>query len=413
MMKKLAILSVALLTCVSASAKFTPSFGSTIKLGGSSNANAYMDAVIALYNDIFPCPTFVYKQGPLFTDDFVGRKDVYNGMLDASVSDFKAPSSETANLPDCFLQIPFILSSVSIIYNIPPTVTNASGFVYHLPADLVDGVLRLTASDLCQIYTSGVTVYWETYLAKPYNVSDSTLLLNTQMFRFARTDANGTNQAFTTYLHDCGNCSRVIANDPNPTNNPNTLFEFDAGASSSADMISGVATAGDSIGYIGTGSNLAAFPNLPLPAAFLLGGGLTDGFNLNHFVGPNFANVQAAQINNPNCTNLICQPSEDPNVTPGAIVTYPLVIAEYIDLFGPQVTEWFACNLSQFIQFLLMDGQKISVPGFVPMTQSCLSASRESLDSISAVICEPCIEPCIPCDSPAICTPNCPTCTTC
>ncbi len=48
MMKKLAILSIALLTCVSASAKFAPGFGANIKLGGSSLAAPYMTAVVSL-----------------------------------------------------------------------------------------------------------------------------------------------------------------------------------------------------------------------------------------------------------------------------------------------------------------------------------------------------------------------------
>ncbi len=407
-MKKLAILSVALLTCVSTSAKFAPSFGSTIKLGGSEAAEGYMDAAIALYNSIFPCPTFVYKQGTLFSDDIVGRQAVYNGLLNASVSDFKAPSSETANLPDCFLQIPFILSSVSIIYTLPATVTDASGFVYHLPADLTDGVLRLTAADLCEIYTN-VFNTWETYLARPYNLNDSFTggsSSSTRLFQFARNDASGINQAFTTYLHDCGNCSGVIANDPNPANNPNTLFTSAGGASSSADMISDVAITPHSLGYVITGANLASFPNLP--AAFLQGAGLSTF--LEDFVGPNDASVQAAQIGNPNCTNLLCQPSADPRVTPGAIVTYPLVTAEFIDLFGTQSTKGIACNLSQFTLFLLSQGQRLGVPGFVPMTQDCLCASKEQLDSISTGICKPCIEPCVPCDSPKVCVPTCPTC---
>ncbi len=273
MMKKLAILSVALLTCVSVSAQFRPAFGSTIRVGGSTLAENYMDAAISLYNTIFPCPTFVYKQTAEFSDSFRGRYDVYNGSLDASVADFLAPASETRNLPDCFLQIPFILSSVSVIYNLPASVTQSNGTTYNPATCLTPaGVLRLTGEDLCRIYTGATSAdtLWETYLAKPYNCNVSFSSTN-RITPFARGDASGTNQAFTTYLNDCGNCTAVNAGDPKPTfpnvsTNPSDLVY------SSAEMIEAVRKTGGSIGYVGTGANLINLPTVP--AALLLQGGL-------------------------------------------------------------------------------------------------------------------------------------------
>ncbi len=410
-MKKLAILSLALLTSVSVSAKYAPSYGSTISIGGSTLAENYMDAAISLYNTIFPCPTFVYKQTAEFSDSFRGRYDVYNGLLDASVSDFLAPATETRNLPDCFLQIPFILSSVSVIYNLPASVTQSNGSTYNPATCLTPaGVLRLTGEDLCRIYTGATNAdtLWETYLAKPYNCNVSFSSTN-RITPFARGDASGTNQAFTTYLNDCGNCTAVNAGDPKPHFLNVTTADK---VYSSAEMIEEIRKTGGSIGYVGTGANLISLPTVP--AALLLQGGLmppTDNLHQNDFISPTDDEaIQNAQIdsviNNQVCNDLICQFA--PHSNPGHV--YPIVTAEYFDLFGTQPIEWIACNLTQFIVFLLTQGQKLGVRGFVPMTQDCLNASKILLDSIAPAICKPCVEPCIPCRTPEFCEVACPTC---
>ncbi len=228
MMKKLSILAIALFTVAGVSAKYAPSYGATISLGGSTLAAPYMNAAIALYNSIFPCPTFVYLQTtPGFAGSGTGRADVYNSTLNASVSDAPAPATETANLPDCFLQIPFILSSVSIIMNPPATITLSTLPGPVLTTYTVNAAdIRLTAYDLCAIYTAstaGAATQWETYLAKPYNsgaltvtTPTGTVPTTTQITTFARSDSSGTSAIFTTWLNMCASC--VGPNGPIPAN---------------------------------------------------------------------------------------------------------------------------------------------------------------------------------------------------
>jgi len=327
---------------------------------------------------------------------------VYNGALDASVSDFQAPSSETANLPDCFLEIPFILSSVSVIYKLPNNLVQTAPVAQN-PYVFAPGFqLRLTAQDLCRIYLDP-TETWEDILSRPYNL-DNTVTFGTPFHSIehvARFDASSINQAFNTYLSECGGSCTVISGSQFPPS-------FDVSATpafSDTQVISTVqSSAHGAIGYVGTGSNLSSVaPHSP--AALLLEAGVpvptTNGHN-SQFLAPTDNNVRAAQINNSSCTNLICQPS-----------AYPIVTAEFIDLFGTQPTSFVACNLIQFVLFLLTQGQKLNIPGFVSMTQECLCESKEFLDDISTAICQPCIPPCIPCASPEFCPPTCPTCATC
>ncbi len=418
MMKKLSILAIALLSVATVSARYAPNYGSTINLGGSTLAAPYMNAAITLYNSIFPCPVFVYKQSTGFTGSGAGRADVYNGTLTASVSDSAAPLTETANLPDCFLQIPFILSSVSIIMNPPSTVVDSTGCTWTVNKSDI----RLTGADLCAIFTAtsptDPAVQWETYFAKPYNnataVTPSATCTvmpytapilpadYTQIKTFARSDSSGTSAIFTTYLNMCGGCTSVMPNDStvfgNPPVTPSTVFPLATPENGTPAMLAAVQSTADSMGYAGTGDNLGQ--SVPSPFALLLeANGVTT--DLADFLSPEVnTNISNAQVGNPSCTNLVCQPN-----------AYPMVQAELFDVFGTQTTEWISCNISQFILFLLTQGQKLGVPGFVNMTTECLSASLIFLDSIAPAICNPCIPPCIPCQSPTVCPSlPCPSC---
>ncbi len=403
-MKKLSILMIALLSVASVSAKYAPNYGSTINLGGSTLAAPYMNAAIALYNSIFPCPIFAYKQTAAFSGSGTGRTDVYNGTLNASVSDAAAPSTETANLPDCFLQIPFILSSVSIIMNPPATVVVEGN---PIPQPVDPNTINFTGADLCAIFTSTLedpAGYWETYLTNPYNqFANQTLVSQTSIETFARLDASGTSAIFTTYLNMCGGCSSVPANTQSifniPTTPPTSTYFPDASpVTGSSGMITAVNATQNSMGYVGTGDNLSSAQ--PLPVASLLEANGSTSVPAD-FLSPTIPlNITNAQVGNPSCTNLVCQPN-----------AYPMVQAELFDVFGTQPTEWISCNISQFILFLLTQGQKLNVPGFVNMSQDCLAASLLYLDSIAPAICNPCIPQCIPCQSPTVC-PNlpCPSC---
>ncbi len=340
------------------------------------------------------------------------------------MSDAPAPATETQFLPDCLLEIPFLVSAVAIPYHLP-NITFAGGMftvckggvakIYTttaaLAADLAaNGGLRLTGSDLCSIYTNPTTEFWEDFLSRPYNLGGQPTgciapvnTHNYPLIPVARLDSSGTSQVFTTYLANCGNCPGITPNNPLPAGTP-PLFT-DSQFTSLVVRVSGgialvnyVAANPGTLGYAGLG-DIAVSNNPNIPVALILEAGGSSTVNAD-FLAPTAANVQAA-VSSGNCTSLTC--------VPGA---YPIVTVELFEVFGTQPTDFIACNVKQFILFLLTQGQKFAsqVPGYFPMSQDCIAASKALLDDIGSAICQPCIEPCIPCATVATCPEACPTC---
>ena len=355
-MKRVLLLSSLLFAFSGLQAQLPVPFGGTIQGAGSSQANPFMQALVKKYNSIFPCPVFTYTA----SSSGAGRLAVYNGQVTFAVSDTFAPASEAVQ-PDTFLQIPFILSSTAIIYNLPADFSAPAGFV-----------LKLTAADLCAIYgTGGVT--WQSILT---NANNNQVYNNPNSLiePFARSDNSGTTGLFSGYLACSGTTSTTVAQF---INWPGVAAgDFVAGSSA---MTAAVFSNAGSIGYVGTGDAIpAGFTTTAKNIALL-----PDAGNPAFFLSPTVnANVAAAQVGAATadaCTSLLC--------VPGA---YPIVSAELLDVFATQPTTFIACNVEQFIAFTLSEGQKLGVTGFVPMTQACLAISRQ-LNDISAAIEKPCI----------------------
>lgn len=263
------------------------------------------------------------------------------------------------------MQIPFILSSTAIVYNLPADFVAPAGFV-----------LKLTATDLCNIYgTGGVT--WQSILNNANNgqaYANAALLIEP----FARSDNSGTTGVFSGYLACAGTTCTTVAQF---INWPGVAAgDFVAG---SAGITTAVSATPGSIGYVGTGDALSAgFTTTTKNIALLPA--VNSGVFLSTTVNANVA-AQTGASTLVECTALLCVDD-----------AYPAVSAELLDVFATQPTTFIACNVEQFIAFALSEGQKLGVPGFVPMTVNCLAASR-TLNNISAAIEKPCQPICSPC----------------
>jgi len=417
-MKKLILLSIMLLVASFAEAKFALPHGAEILGAGSSLAASYMDALIAKYNKIFPCPQFVYKQSPaaLFSEA-AGVDRVIDGTVTFAVSDTPLSAATINSAPDCLLQIPFILGSLSIIYRTP------TGFTPSNP--IWPNHLNISPADLCTIYTDAAsTITWSVLLSRQYNGAQvcSGTGCTDLVKAYARSDSATETGLFTQYL-DCSNPSgaTTACNQYARSANPNGPFFAPVvptwstnvlPASGSNGIAQAVAAAdglggrpNGAIGYVDSvvacefgfipGSMNQPAVGFPFGVAGLYSGTGTILDQIN-YVQPTTTTVQAA---NPDCIagTFLC-----------VVGAYPIVFEELFVLYAGQPDSLFACNIAQFIQFALTQGQKIC--GATPLQTDCITDGFEQLTTIHSAICDPCLEPCNPCLGQTCPLPECPPC---
>jgi len=424
-MKKQLLLSALLLSAVYADASFKIPFGAQITGAGSTAAAPFMTFLINKYNHIFPCPQFIYKQSPagLFAGSNNGLARVLGTATTFGVTDNIVPRDVLTDSPDCILEIPFIITSLSIIYRLPRLTTGVD-FTPSSPATW-PGHLNISPEDLCAIYT-GNTVTWDQLLLRQYNGGQVWAVLS-PVPAFARADESGSTEIFARYLacsninNPNGACSSFAAA-PNPqgpffapntpTWGPNVLPVMGSlGMVNAVKNAVGPAAPNGAIGYVATPVACAAgfvTPTTGSGAGYPIGtAGLfvegSTGFtspaqnaygNRANYVQPTEASVHDAINFNvsclPSCTDLLC--------VKGA---YPIVYSLRFVLFATQPVDLIACNIAQFILFTLTEGQKIAdicLPcGYFPLPSECRDESLLQLDRITSAICEPCIPPCNPC----------------
>jgi len=398
-------------TCVEAT--FTAPVGAEIHGAGSTLAAGYMSALISQYNKLFPCPKFVYKQTP--TGVNAGSLNGFNRLIDGSVafavSDTPLTDTMLASSPNCLLQIPFILKSLSIIYNLP------SDFPTN-PISVWPGHLNISPEDLCVIYTSGALNWGGAgttgLLNRLYNGNQSyNPTPATQVKAYARADSSDDTGLFVQYL-GCANAPAsgtclTFLNNVTPTNQngpfcsgiqptwnvtgPTASVTCVIGADAIAQQ---VATHPGSIGYVQTdvAYNRGFFPGSPtgipvgvaglfISGSTATGGNPTPQDNAANYTQPTTSTVQAAMTDCAGNTYLCINDA------------YPIVVGETFIVKAMQPDTFTACNLAQFITYALTQGQKIG--GFTPLEGGCISKSLGLADEIQSAICEPCIEPCNPC----------------
>jgi len=422
-MKRLILSGILILLAVYPKTTYTVVNGATINGAGSAFAASYMDTLIQKYNAIFPCPQFVYKQKPahLYEGSTNGVNRVLEDTLTFAVSDTPVLSTVIGSTPDCVLQIPFILTSLVIIYRLPNDFSYTSGNSVLRPNATWQGHLNLQPSDLCTIYTDAVGLIWggaSGVLRQGYNGSQTYNTANSTIKAFARSDSAVETGLFVRYLRCAGVC-QSFSGASNVTNNQNGPFcntgapgqwsttnvtcvqgeDGVANAVLTADGLDG--RPNGAIGYVRKDTAykygfIPGSPNgIPLGIAGLYVGAGPISSPANYVQPTNAATHAAA----PGCTGgeFLC-------VT-GA---YPIVVQEVFVLFATQPDSLTACNIAQFIQFALTHGQKI--PGFNPITRDCVTQSLTKIDQIRSAICKPCVEPCNPCLDQTCPLPTCPPC---
>jgi len=409
-MKRLLVPSLLLLSAASIHGKFSAPANAEVSGAGSTQVVDYMKALTKKYNGEVPCPKIVYKQSP--TSLYAGSENGINRVLDASVtfaiSDYPVPSSINTT-SDTLLQIPFMLSSLSIIYRLPTTFTAGGNWPGHL---------NISPVDLCAIYTGSLG--WNDLVSRLYNGATNTVPGNPVIKSFARSDSAYETALFVQYL----NCSTTaltcsFAFNSAVVNNPNGPFCSGAptwnlanvtcvnGSDAVANAVFGANGTGTNpngaIGYVFTQVAIAhGFPipttgptgGIPLGIAGLFVPGSTSYTspqqsaqdNPQNYTQPTTAAVQAAAA--ASCTgDLLCNTG-----------AYPIVNAELFVLYATQSSTLAACNIAQFITYALTIGQKIITPGFAPLTTACSTESLLLVDQIVAALCDTCTKICNPCD---------------
>jgi len=434
-MKRLIIPCVVLLCAGKIEAAFTAPFGATLDGAGSTLGATYLNNLINAYNKSYPCPTIVYKQKP--ASIYAGSQ---NGVLRAlddtvtfGVSIDPLSSITLEDAPDCILQIPFTLASLSIIYNLPSnfgpgTANPANG---NWPNHL-----NIAPFDLCQIYTASAAsqiVPWGTpsmlgLLNRLYNGAQ--IYTGGSVLAFARADSSDETSLLVQYLQ-CSkttplnvnlNCDAFITA-ANVTTNPSGPFcntnpgrwgSVVSCVSGGSDAIArAVAMTPGSIGYVGTD---VAYDQgfFPIPTANGIPKGVAGLFIQG---STNYTSPQQDPQQNPANYTLPVSTAVQAAVTDCVggrylceIGAYPIVDMELFILNATHTDDIITCNIRQFIQFALTVGQDIP-GGFAAPASGCLCEGIAQLDKLSSAICEPCVRPCNPClNQPCPPLPSCIPC---
>jgi len=395
---KQVLLSFTLLIALSMEATTSAPFGAEILGAGSTLTATYMNALASAYNRSFPCPTLVYKQTPskLYSGSTQGILRVLDNSVTFSVSIHPLSASIVNDAPDCLLQIPFVITSLSIIYRLPTDFTTPI-----VPAAW-QGRLLLSTAHLCGIYAGTQT--WVQVLTDAVN-GQAGYAGATLVKAFAPADSTDETRLFINYLkcaipNPVGICATFL-NSYNVQNNPSGPFctnpnlgQWGANVTclqgGSKAIAQAVQATPGSIGYIGTDAAYAygylpGSPNgIPLGVAALYNG-IGAPSSAANYTPPTTAAVQAAVQD---CTpgELLCKTG-----------AYPIVDIESFILYQAQPVDLITCNIAQFMLFALTEGQKIMSPGYLPLPTGCITSSLSQLDKLQSAICEPCIPPCNPC----------------
>ncbi len=115
-----------------------------------------------------------------------GQKEFFQGLTDFCGSDPPLSHEAWSNYKDKVLQLPIILGAVVVAYNVP-----------EIPKDVH---LNLTGEILALIY-KGDIVYWDDERIKEINPAIADKLPHKEIIAVHRSDASGTTQIFTTFLH--------------------------------------------------------------------------------------------------------------------------------------------------------------------------------------------------------------------
>ncbi len=325
-------------------------FLSVIKGAGSFDLKPFIDRNIARYNKIYPCPCFTYKSDKSCFGSEDGREALYSYRVSFAGSDIAATRSEQDRQPDCILSIPIVFSAISVVYNLPtddPCCKFPRNFT-----------LRLTEEDIIDIFFRKKCVSWASLLRRPYNnicyKGDAYIQA---IYPCAASELSTVLAYLLCWPWNCKGENQCTSNN----------------------VAARVKATHGTIGY----TTFAQAQECCARSAEI-----ESIYDCTQFVEPCLESIRKAAEG-------LC----DESVTkPKIPCAYPLTFKEYLIVYANQPSEFIACNLAQFIYFVLTEGQKFArCLNLVPLPRECFQADLVLLDEIRSVICKPCVPPCNPC----------------
>lgn len=248
------------------------------------------------------------------------------------------------------LQIPVVVGSVAVIYNIPG-----------LPAN---EVVCLSAEILAQIY-KGEVRYWNDEKILALNPHLRGTLPREEIVAVHRSDSSGTTSVFTTYLNKAA-----------PSVWPKDLVGLTvdwpvdkvgrgAGGKGNEGVAQAVKTTPYSIGYVEL--NYAITQGLPTAAIRNSAG---------RCVKPTVESVLSALSNA--AGQLPKSPLDDWSEIPYLVLdapgenSYPIASFSYVFIYRKYPDAQLVQALREFIKWVCTDGQKLMVPGYLPIPREAV-----------------------------------------
>lgn len=333
-----------------------------IKGAGSYHLKAFIEKNITRYNKIYCCPCFKYKADKCHGSRD-GREALYASKVSFAGSDIPAPLHEQEMQPDVLLNIPVVFSALALVYNLPKDDPECC-----FPRDFV---LSLTAQDIINIFIKKEKVSWASLLNKPYN--NIRYRGRAYIRPIAPAASTGLRELLASLI-----CKAFQIF-------PSHMQEGESQLSitSSTDVSERIKEIPGSLGY-------TTFPQARYHEVKIAQ--IQSSCESTLFIEPSLESIQKAA--HEACSHRRCPEVPD---------AYPLAFTEYLIVFAHQPSEFFACNLAQFIYFVITEGQKFARSlCLVPLPCECVLENLRLLDKICSIICRPCLPPCNPCEPKVI-----------
>ncbi len=343
----------------SATAKEDTKSDAIIKGAGSFHLRSFIEKNIAHYTKIYCCPCFEYKADKCHGSR-EGREALYASKVSFAGSDIPAPAHERERQPDVLLNIPIVFSALALVYHLPTDDPQC-----HFPSNFV---LSLTAEDIIDIFLKKERVSWASLLNKPYN--NIPYRGTAQIHPIAPLPSSGLRELLASLISTAYHIF------------PSNMREEHQRITTSPDVSKSVKETPGSLGY-------TTFPQARYHKTKIAQ--IQSSGNSTVFIAPSIESIQLAAQESCQFWQRVACPEEESGA-------YPLTFAEYLIVFSHQPSEFIACNLAQFIYFVITEGQKLAQSiCLVPLPEECVKENLRLLDKICPIICRPCLPPCSPC----------------
>ncbi|MCD6323838.1 MAG: phosphate ABC transporter substrate-binding protein PstS [Desulfurococcales archaeon] len=278
-----------------------------------------------------------------------GQEQFFNGLTDFCGSDPPLTHEVWVKHRGEVLQIPYVLGAVTVVYNLP----ELSG----------DEHLNVSGEVLALMY-SGQIKYWDDPRILALNPALKDVLPHREVVAVHRSDASGTTQIFTTFLHSSA-----------PTQWPDRLVgkTIDWPVDSTGRGIGGKGNAGVTAVVVNTEYSIGyvewsyAIKNRLRVAAVLNREGKP--------VLPSMKSIQEAASQSLTSGLIPLDPREDFSKELQAIVnppgdgSYPITSFSHIIIWTNYTDRGKQEALREFIMWIMKEGRNYMVPGYAPVPQ--------------------------------------------